>query len=48
MKLKSDITITRHLNRAATAGLAIVLLIAAAASVYAHGGFDHVRAPSLR
>jgi hypothetical protein len=43
MKLKSDITITRHLNRTATALLAIVILIAAAASVYAHGGFDHVR-----
>jgi len=29
MKLKSDITITRHLNRAGAACLAIVLLIAA-------------------
>jgi len=43
MKLKSDITITRHLNRAALAWVAVVFLIAIAAPVYAHGGFDHVR-----
>jgi hypothetical protein len=43
MKLKPDITVIRHLERAVTAWLAIVVLISATAPIWAHGGFDHVR-----
>ena len=41
MNLKSNITITKILNRSLALGLSLMLLVLAAPA-FAHGGFDHV------
>jgi hypothetical protein len=41
MNLKSNITITKILNRSLSLGLGIMLFVLAAPA-FAHGGFDHV------
>ena len=43
MNTKPNATATKNLNRVLTAWLTIALLASAAAQVFAHGGFDHVR-----
>ena len=40
MSIKSNATVIKHLNQA---WLTIAVLALAAAQVFAHGGFDHVR-----
>ena len=41
--MKSDITMTKGLNRVLAAGLGIAMLLFITAPVFAHGGFDHLR-----
>jgi hypothetical protein len=42
MRIQSNITTTKHLNRALIAALIVTLFILPAATALAHGGFDHV------
>ena len=42
MRIQSNITTTKHLNRALIAALIVAVFIFPAAISFAHGGFDHV------
>lgn len=42
MDTKSNLRVTKYLNRALTASLVAALFILTAAPGFAHGGFDHV------
>ena len=46
--MKSEVSMTKILNRVLTAWLGIAMLLFTAAPVFAHGGFDHVKGTVIK